>query len=906
MKKIVIEKNSIVMTIGPSNSGKSFFCNMLINQLTKDNVKYCYLSSDDERRNILNNQDLNNHDYIMNSASKGAFSILHNKLNVYTSFPINTPVVIIDTTNLSNISRSEIEEYAIKNNYNLIAILFDYKDKNEYYKYATDKTDKKLIGQMVYRLRKETIKEINKLAYKHIYRLDTIDFSNIEFKYNNDIVNGYLETQKNVCIVADLHGCYEEFIEMLLDKKGIELLNDNSGIPIVSLKENEQYIHHILVGDIVDKGSDEGVTNLINFIHKNKNFFTIVKGNHEEWNYKYLTGVIKDKRIKRKELVEIEGELVDIAEEDKSDNQKLIENYFTSVKLFQNNEDLKSKFIDLYENNMYYYVYNDKYIITHAPCKNEAIGKEDTKSLKKMSTCMYPKNEDFESLEEFFKAKEEFFRFLIDDSEANYPYHIFGHVMVKNIFTNKNKIGLDLGCVVGGYLATAIFMEENRKPFFRKYKSRQTKTKELYELFRVKQNLVKLSSLEFDLQKRLKWCAKNKINFISGTMSPVNKDLETNNIESLSEGIKYYLENNVTSIMLQPKFMGSRCNMLLHINDITKCKSFSRNAYEINNSRLNSTKTLEELYAELQTKYKKLFEDNEAEFILLDGELLPWNAMGKDLIERDFMVTYKACNSEHKLLREYGFEETMFEFEEKYYGVENENDLNSHEKRMLKEYLSFENEILSIDETQMGLDRYKRQIDLFGSDGILDFKAFSILKIIKSNGTEENWINGNKTNLEIFKSISNEPYCYLNITNDGTGKAIVVKDKNTINFESYAEALLFFWKYITTQKEMEGVVIKPNSAYLPGIAPYLKCRNSEYLRLTYGFDYDLLETKTERLLKNKSIKRKLETSIKEYELGRQLLDIPMNEISIVNNNWLALCVQLINEQLGESTLDPRL
>ena len=203
------------------------------------------------------------------------------------------------------------------------------------------------------------------------------------------------------------------------------------------------------------------------------------------------------------------------------------------------------------------------------------------------------------------------------------------------------------------------------------------------------------------------------------------------------------------------------------------------------------------------------------------------------------------------------------------------------------------------------LDRYKTQLDIFGSDGELQFKPFAILKTIKTNGDEENWISTSHTNLAMFLMLSNEPYCFISEDKEKPKYVIGVGGK-TAEFETAEDAICVFWDTITNIAHMEGIVIKPNQAYVNDVAPYIKVRNSEYLRLTYGPEYDILPIKKKRLMDTKSIKRKMETSIKEYELGRRLLDIKMNDISVDNKQWLSLVVQLITEQANESTLDPRL
>lgn len=526
------------MTIGPSNCGKSFLCGRLEHFLKGNDVKYRYITSDGERREILG-ENLHKHDHRMMAASKGAFEMLHLKLDIYSRYPINMPVLILDATHLSKQSRAEVAEYAKKNNYNLIGLLFDYKDINDYFKYVDEKTDKRIIMQMAKQMRKEVVKEIDRTQFKTLHRIDSIDFSDISFEIAKPIGKGRkMKDNINICVVGDIHGCYEELLDVLQDNKGFKFEDlEGDGIPYMTYCGlHENYIHHVLIGDIVDKGDNIGVLKLIIFLHRNRQFFYMLEGNHERWNYQYLKGIIKK----------------DAA------NTELVANYFTSVPLFENNPDAKRMFFDLYENDMTTFAYNDKMIVTHAPCENKFLGKEDKTSLKRMNTIMYPKRKDFENDETYLQATEDFFRFLITDSEINYPFHVFGHVMLKSAFTNKNKVGIDLGCVVGGYLCTATFMKENRKPFIKKYKSKQPETKVLHDLFRTRQNAVSFGALDIDLQKRLKWCAKNGVNFISGTMSPVNKFVEIDELESLAQGIKYYFDKGITSLIIEPKFMGSR------------------------------------------------------------------------------------------------------------------------------------------------------------------------------------------------------------------------------------------------------------------------------------------------------------------------------------------------------------
>lgn len=877
-RTIKIPQYSIVMTIGPSNSGKSYLCKSLYNQLKNyDHANCFYLSSDDTRRALVG-LNLHKHDSRMQQVSKQAFDLLHMQLDAYTSYPVNADVLIVDATNMSKVSRSFIVNIAKKNNYNLIGLCFDYKDMDDYTKYLDEKTDKRVIYNHVKMLRTSTLKEIDKADFKDFHKITSIDFSNLTFEYSSR--GGYKLPYDDFCVVGDLHGCYDELIELLLDDKGIELVDDGSGVLLVKKVDGKTYVHHVLIGDIVDKGSKDGQKKLVEFLYKNRDFFTIVEGNHDRWVHNYLTGVIK---------------------KDKA-NDELIANWFDSVTLFEADRELRDKFIHLYKT-MYTFVYNDKFIATHAPCENKYLGKTDKVSLKKQNTIMYPKEKDYPDQEAYLKAMEDFFSFLIRDSEFNYPVHVFGHVMLKTPFNNKNKWGIDTGCVVGNMLTSLVFSKDNVKPYVRKYKSQQPVKQELNNLFRTRQNEVHYGGLDILLQRRIRWAAKNKVNFVSGTMSPTDKDMESLDIESLDKGIKYFRDKGVNRLVLEPKFMGSRCNILLHRSDLAKCKALSRNAYEIDTARITSDTTMEELFKGLMNKHANVFDFYGAEYLLMDGELLPWTAMGKTLIESDFVLPYKACRKEIDFLRDAGFEDMMSEFTSKF-DVEDTTSMKPHEVRLTNSYRDFKENMISLDEMESGLELYRTQLDIFTAGSSLEYSPFALLKVIKENGDEINMISSNVMNSHMFSMLSNEEMLFLDYDENifHTMKGGVPY----INFETAELALDYFWKKVTVTSKMEGLVIKPDVAYIPGVAPYMKCRNKEYLRLTYGFDYDKIKFKTEKLIRTKNIKRKLDTSVKEYELGRNLLDVKMNDISIENNTWLSNVVQLLTEQENEKTLDPRL
>ena len=896
------------MMIAPSNSGKTYFAeNILVPFLQSHNVKNKYFSSDAIRRQLLADEDRHKHGTKMMGVSKQAFQLLEAGVDAYTSFPVNTDVVIVDATNLTKTGRAKIIEIAKENHYSLVGLLFDYADKSDYFKYLDESTNKKIISDSIFRLRDTTVKELERADFERIYKIDSIDFSNIQLSYeaqNNYAVVNY----DRACIIGDPHGCLDELIEVLLDNKGIAYDKATNRLSIV---DEEKYTHHIIIGDFIDKGPQ--IREIVEFLHLNKEFFMFVKGNHENWVYLYLKKVLKPN----------------------ASNDELIANWFDSVTLFEADEELKQKFFELHDL-CKDFILSDNFICTHAPVKNKYLGKSDSVSVKKQRTMMYPKRKDFETEEEYLDAKEQAFRFLEEDASHNAPYHIFGHTPVPIVYKNKNKVCIDTGCVMGNYLSTITFTKKARDPFIKKYASKQPKSEEpITPYFRTKENSVDLSSLDIDLRNRLKFAALNKLNFIAGTMSPADK--LDNDLESLQAGLEYYKSKGITKVVLQPKFMGSRCQMWLTKNGDDN-KMYSRNGFEIRHSRINiSEEQLKSFYKALQSKFAYVFEYLSAEAILFDGELLPWVIMGEQMIEKEFRLQSKALTTELELLEGSGFYENFNSFVTKEnitdaekiviteynklvfnisksdsaekvakFKKEMEVLLEGYDKKRIK-LLAIQQEanteIAQPDQVKEDLKAYLHQLELFGQPGEPQYQPFSILKFKKVDGSEENYVNGKNSNEEIFRVISDQPYAVLELEGFGAIHRSPEEPYLPAPYHVVAEK---FWAMITRHREMEGIVIKPLQAYVPGVAPYMKVRNPEYLRMTYGMDYKSLQHKHEKLLHGKYIKNKLATSIKEWELGRRMLDIPNDEIALTNPLWLTLAIQLISEQESEGALDPRL
>jgi predicted kinase len=867
MNLIQTKQHTIYMLIGPTECGKSTFAkNILIPQLQYENAEknyianVQYLSSDEIRQELLGHP-YDKYASMMMEASQQAFDLLFRKLQAVTTFPINADFVIVDTTGLAEDFRKKVIQIAKDQHYRLEAIVFDYRNIRDYY--ASERS-KKVIANHVNRLRRDVLPQLRRGDFDDIHRIREKnflkpDYYEIVVDNREEYVEHLLPHDHYYIIVGDVHESLTELQE-LITAHGFEV---EDGKITRTAKSRDKKL--VLIGDFIDKGKNTAAT--VEFLYENRDFFFFVKGNHENFVSKYLKGEIHD---------------VD---------PLLLENFFDSIPVLAEDGELRDKFQALVDQSKDFYRLigkeNNSFYLTHAPCHNRYIGKLDTLSRRNQRRFAT----------EFGSNIEEQLRFLEGESGSNYPYHVFGHVATRDVIRLKNKIGIDTGCVSGGSLTSVAL--GGFKPFFKHIPATRTVDEALQQAFaRKKGNEIKLVELSEADEKRLNYVLRNKINFISGTISPADKDFRTRELESLAKGLDFFKENRVCDVILQPKYMGSRCNLYLS-REVDQCYATSRNGYKITHVDLT------EVFARLLEKFSPYMDEKELSMIIFDGELLPWMALGKGLIEKQFDVVAKSLETEIGFLKEFGFEEKLQELGDRYEASRFEELKSKHPKKELikdfglVDYNNFKDlkgilgTMPSLEEQERARAVYQKQLDLYGKDSELEYKPFSILKWIYANGEEEIPTSSMRAS-ELFSLISEDDYLVVNLELE----------------DSYEAAQEFFEK-ITTDRGMEGVVIKPEVPMAAvaeaggGVIPFMKVRNSEYLTLVYGYDYRFPH-KYEKLIKQKSIKRKIKASLAEYKLGMEMLKVRLNEIGPENEHFKQTVANLLFEESQESEIDPRL
>jgi hypothetical protein len=388
------------------------------------------------------------------------------------------------------------------------------------------------------------------------------------------------------------------------------------------------------------------------------------------------------------------------------------------------------------------------------------------------------------------------------------------------------------------------------------------------------------------IQSRINWMGEHKINAFSPTIAPAPKSIERHEIESIYEGLRYYVKNGVQDIVVQKKYMGSYCDIYLH-KDMDETYFVSRNGHKIEHINLTEAKiACEELYSR--------FDWTELELVIIQAELMPWDVLGKGLIEKEFEGYLNAHKEHLAFIRQSHLFEKLLKVRSGAVYTEFQNDRKAlrgaafREKypgHVIRQYSALrELDIPDMEQYATGITIFKQQVMHHGQEAAIHFKPFNILKKVYSDGHEE---------------ISNDNHTYRQV-NDDEMKVLHIASEAEIAEKA---ALIYEWFDSLSGEMEEGIVIKPAQAFVKNIAPALKVRNNNYLTMIYGIHF---QSELEHQIRKRSIRAKLSCSINDWAINYQLLQIPYREINPDNYYYKNLVLDRILEEAAESQLDPAL
>jgi hypothetical protein len=370
----------------------------------------------------------------------------------------------------------------------------------------------------------------------------------------------------------------------------------------------------------------------------------------------------------------------------------------------------------------------------------------------------------------------------------------------------------------------------------------------------------------------------------SPTISPAPKDEEAGEIESLRKAVQYFIEQGELLIVVQPKYMGSYCDIYLAKN-IEESRFFSRRGYPVRIPR-------EELIEAVRPLHER-FDWDDVTLRIIQAELMPWSALGKGLIVRDFggysdvhhshceyIESTKLHESIESLTNSPEFHQYLVDK-----GTLSKKDLRKkYPSHVCNQYDALSALELTDPETYRdALEVYDEQVELYGQEGNVEFKPFNILKTVLDNGKE--WVH--VSNYAGFITVSDDEHCIIDATKDVE--------------EQITAAYAFLTRVV--EADGEGVIVKPDKVWDKERAPMFKVRNNNYLQMIYGIKFQM---NYDYYLRRRGIRKKMRCSINEWNIAQSLLRIPMKDIHPDNEEYVRIVTARILEEDFEATLDSRL
>ncbi len=815
-KTIKIPELSLVVLVGASGSGKSSFARKHFKDTEILSSDYCRgLVSDDE-----NDQ----------ACTKEAFDVL----NYIASTRLRLgKLTVIDATSVKPEDRKRLVKLA-RDNYVLpVAIVLDMPwqlchDRN---KERSDRQfGKHVIMNHTSALRRglRSLRKSEGFTNIHILKgVEEVDAVKIERQV---LWNNKKHEHGPFDIIGDIHGCFDETKD-LLKKLGYKVSKTNDRYSVKHPEDRKI----IFVGDLVDRGpKTPEVIRLVKHAVEDGQAFCVL-GNHDDKLKRALMGnKVKIAHGLQESLDQLEQEGEAFREEAKNFLGRLISHYVFD---------------------------GGGLTVAHAGIKEEFIGR-GAPSIKQF--CMY--GETTGEIDEFGLPV----RYPWAEDYRGNTLVVYGHTPIPDPEWINNTINIDTGCVFGCKLTALRYPEKElmsvpaKKAYADPIKPLETANtgRSAYDLLDVA-DVTGKRIVNTQLRKNITIREENSVAaleimsrfavdprwlvYLPPTMSPTETTTKEGYLEHPDEAFKYFKSQGIESVICEEKHMGSRTIVVIckdekaaakhfHVTDGLVGVCYTRTG----RSFFNDLKLERQFITRVRKAVNQadLWKTLDADWMILDCELMPWSAKAQSLLEQQYAPVAAAAEtslSEASTLlakaakRVSDVEALHDDFKERMKLAGQYRTAYQHycwPVKSIKDYALAPFHILA-HEKSLNMDRnHKWHIDLIGQLCDADSELFQ------------------KTQHKIVK----------------------------LDDDAACKKASEWWEKLTA-KGGEGMVVKPLEFTAHGkkglVQPGVKCRGSEYLRIIYGPEY----TREENLerLRNRGLGKKRSLALREYALGYEAL-----------------------------------
>ena len=828
--KITIPELSLIVLIGASGSGKSSFARKHFKPTEILSSDYCRgLVSDDE-----NNQ----------AATKDAFEVL--RFIASKRLAIGK-LLVVDATNVQPESRQGFVELAREFHCLPVAIVLNLPerlchDRNQ--GRADRDFGPHVVRQQTQQLRR-SLRGLEREGFRHVFILDSpekVDAATVE---RQPLWNNKKQEHGPFDIVGDVHGCFDELIQLLSQLGYAEKPGGAWAHP-----EGRKLI---FLGDLVDRGpkSPEVVRLVMESVKAGTAL--CVPGNH-------------DMKFRRK----IWGKEVQITH-GLAESLAQFEAYEQHYRGFSR---VAAEFIDKLVS---HYVLDDgRLVVAHAGMKEAMQGRGSGKV------------RDFALYGETTGEADEFGLPVRHNWAAEYrgqAMMVYGHTPVPEPEWLNRTINIDTGCVFGGKLTALRYPEKelvsvpamqtyarSAKPFLTEEAkapalSAQQQNDDLLDVDDVLGKRIISTRLSHNvtireenaiaaLEVMSRFAANPKwLIYLPPTMSPSETTQEAGLLEHPAEAFAYYRYEGVPRVVCEQKHMGSRAVVVVCRDEEAARKRFGVVAdgagicYTRTGRRFFDDRKLEAgLLDVVRSALEKsgFWEEFQTDWVCLDCELMPWSAKAQALLKDQYAAVGAAALA--------ALDNTVGALEQAAAnGIDVSGLLNRQRDRraMAQQYVqAYQHYCWPVN----GLNDLKlAPFHILATEGRVhthqphDWHMETIRRICEASRIVE------RRGSDLLLAT---PYLLVEVT-DPASQAAGIQ----------------WWEELTGAGG-EGMVVKPYDFLAKGrrgwAQPAVKCRGREYLRIIYGPEYTAPENLERLRCRGLSAKRSL--AAREFALGIEGLE----------------------------------
>jgi protein phosphatase len=815
--KAVVPELSLVLLIGPSGAGKSTFAGRFFKPtevISSDNCRG--LVSDDE-----NDQSVTN----------DAFEVLR---FIASKRLAAGRLTVIDATNVQAESRKPLVELARAFHFLPVAIVLDVPEKLcvERNRARPDRQfGNHVVRNQVQQMRR-SLRSLEREGFRHVHVVKPETLATFEID-RQPLWNNLKHEHGPFDIVGDIHGCFDELLE-LLGVLGYQPVGNADGAPTSFSHPEKRRV--IFLGDLVDRGPKicEVLRLVMNMVANGSAL--CVPGNHEMKLLRKLRG--KDVKLSH-------------------GMQQSVEQLETQSPEFRSTV---AKFID--DLVSHYVLDGGKLVVAHAGLKESMHGRGSGAV------------RSFSLFGETTGETDEYGLPVRHNWATEYRGKatvVYGHTPVLEAEWLNNTICVDTGCVFGGKLtalrypereieqveAHRIYCEPTRPMSIEKpvLQSAQQHVDGLLDLedtlgqrtisTRVQHAVtIRQENAAAALEVMSRFAANPKwLIYLPPTMSPTETSSRPGLLEHPEEAFSYYRKAQVSSVMCEEKHMGSRAVVVLCRDEHVAAQRFGITEHEVGivytrtgrrffaDSAIE-TQLLTRLGKHLETL--KLWDSLNTDWICLDCELMPWSVKAEDLIREQYagvgaaamMATRAAQTTLDQAARRH-LDVSML--------IDNVTSRRMQIERYVEAYQPYCWPVLSVDDLKLA--------------------PFHVL-------ATEGRVHSDKPHswhMAFGQQLAS------------TGDRVFVATPSKLirlDDEGACEEAFAWWTTLTNRGG-EGMVVKPSEFIARSkrglLQPAVKCRGPQYLSLIYGPEYSLAHNLDRLKSRGVSVKRAL--ALREFSLG---------------------------------------